>query len=722
MTADESGISYPYGASYSPLMYPEAEWEDDLRLMAEAGMNLVRIGDVHGSWDRLEPRPGAYDFERLTAFYRAAEEFGISALLSTGASCPPLWLAEEHPEVILLSSRGERYPLGSSYHWACIHHPAFLESSDAYAAALAETVRDFPNHFGWQITNEIGFPFNPTREQGALDLYCYCNFSRKAFRDWVRDKYRTLEEVTRAWAWGTTNFVYTSWDQISPPESLPSAWSGVTRWIDWRLFWQHEFTGFAARQHRLLQEHDPDHPTSINTFNFKGYDRFGTFTGLDQWGLAEEVDHIGYDLYPGSGAKLKSRPEHNSIFLDHGRSVSEVTGKAYWLHEVESGPIGGWLLGPDHNTRASDLENYCLEGLGHDVKLMLYMPWKEWAYQPLHWGALVELDGSPTERLEAAGRLGRFLQDRADFLASAHFPPARVAVLESKPNAIFIRGVHDEELLFKAQRGAYRAFWDRGYNVDFLPASRLKVQDLSQYAYLVLPLLGLLDREQAEEIKTFAENGGIVVAFSRSAALDGKGWYHERLPISEWGELFGLERIQPDTLEDPGIVLNGEAYRGFLNRDLLSPDRSTEVLARFADALPAVTASRCGKGLGVYFATQADLGQIERPEDNPLKPVLELLDRRRGIRPLYRLEPDRIERTELDLHLLEDGRTTWLIFANYLDQPEQVTLKLPLEQEPRKIEQIFPQGGIQSFDYQNSQLILSLSFGCKEATILEIQY
>lgn len=722
MSENSSRDGYPYGASYSPLMFPAEEWESDLRLMAEAGMNLVRIGDVHGSWDRLEPRPGEYAFEALRAFYRAAEPYGISALLSTGASCPPLWLAEEHPDVRLLSSRGERYPLGASYHWACIHHPAFLEASDAYAAALAETVRDYPNHFGWQITNEIGFPFNPTREHGILDLYCYCRHSREAFRDWIREKYQTLEELTRAWAWGTTNFVYTSWDQVSPPESLPSAWSGVTRWIDWRLFWQHEFTGFAARQHRLLQEYDPEHPTSINTFNFKGYDRFGTFTGLDQWGLAEVVDHIGYDLYPGSGAKLKTRPEHNSIFLDHGRSVSRVTGKAYWLHEVESGPIGGWLLGPDHNTTSTDLENYCLEGLGHDVKLMLYMPWKEWAYQPLRWGALVELDGSPTERLQAAGRVGGFLQEQADFLARAHPPAARAAVLESKPNAAFIRGVHDEELLFKAQRGAYRAFWDRGYSVDFLPASRLDVQDLSQYAYLVLPMLGLLDRDQAERIKAFVEEGGIVVAFSRSAALDGKGWYHERLPIPAWVDVFGLEGVRPDTLEDPLINLDGVTCRGWMNRDVLTPARSTEVLARFEDALPAVTAARCGKGLGVYIATQADLGQIEQPEDNVLKPVLEILDRRRGIRPPYRLETDRIKRTELDLHLLEDGSSTWLIFTNYLDRHEQVELSLPLEKQPREVREIYPGGGSRPFDHHQSRLSLSVSFGRKEAKILEILY
>jgi beta-galactosidase len=106
----------------------------------------------------------------------------------------------------------------------------------------------------------------------------------------------------------------------------------------------------------LIKSEIPDHPTSINTFNFESYDRFGSVTGLDQWQLVKKVDHIGYDLYPGRGNKLASRPEHTSMFLDHGRSVANITGREFWLHEVESGPIGGWVMGPDHRTDAADIE------------------------------------------------------------------------------------------------------------------------------------------------------------------------------------------------------------------------------------------------------------------------------------------------------------------------------------------------------------------------------
>jgi beta-galactosidase len=125
-----------YGASYSPLVFPEAEWPRDLAGMQSAGMNLIRLGDVHGSWDLIEPQPGLYKLDELDRFYRLAAEYGIEILISTGASGPPLWLAQKYPDVTPLNSRGERYPLGASYHWACISHPGYREALTRYIAKL----------------------------------------------------------------------------------------------------------------------------------------------------------------------------------------------------------------------------------------------------------------------------------------------------------------------------------------------------------------------------------------------------------------------------------------------------------------------------------------------------------------------------------------------------------------------------------------------------------
>jgi beta-galactosidase GanA len=714
----EAERAYPYGASYSPLIYPETAWEADLRRMQAAGMNLVRIGDVHGAWDRIEPQKGHLRLDLLARFYAMAADYGIRVLLSNGTACPPLWLAHAYPDVRLLSNRGERYPLAASYHWACIHHPGYLSEARRYVTALAKFAAQQPNHFGWQISNEIGFPFMPSHGHDELELYCYCEHCKARFRAWVQAKYETLEALTHAWTWSTTAFWYNAWEEVEPPEALPYAWSGVTRWIDWRLFWQDAFADFAGWQHELIRQFDPHHPTSVNTFNFKGHDRFGTFMGLDQWKIAQRVDHVGYDLYPGSGDKLRTRPEHNSIFLDHGRSVSQSVGTEFWLHEMESGPINGWVLGPDHNTGPEEILRNGLEALGHDVKLGIFMPWREWDYQPIRWGALVDLDGTPTARYEAAAEFGHFLQAHADLLLDAHVPRGEVAILETKPNAIFFRGLDQERPLFQAQRGVYRAFWELGYRVDFVTAAQVLEGVAKGYQAIALPLMGLLDADVAEALCDYVERGGLLVGFARCATLDRRGWYHHPLPLPALQAAFGLTNVTADDRADQPVTFGGQTYDGQMKRDLVEPAAETEVLGTFPDGRAAVTLAPFGAGHGLYFATQADVGYVET-ERPLLRPALENVLRRLGIAPEMRLlYPG--EARNLDPHLLRHKNRDLIFVANYLPGRVDATLHLAARGTEARIRQCWPTQKEMTGHLEHGTLRLDLSFQEDKGGVLEI--
>ena len=52
-----------YGSDYNPEQWDRDVWREDVRLMQEAGVNLVSLGIF--SWAQLEPRPGVYEFEWL---------------------------------------------------------------------------------------------------------------------------------------------------------------------------------------------------------------------------------------------------------------------------------------------------------------------------------------------------------------------------------------------------------------------------------------------------------------------------------------------------------------------------------------------------------------------------------------------------------------------------------------------------------------------------------
>ena len=50
-----------FGAAYYPEHWPEDRWEDDIRLMQEAGLTVVRMGEF--AWSTFEPAEGQFNFD-----------------------------------------------------------------------------------------------------------------------------------------------------------------------------------------------------------------------------------------------------------------------------------------------------------------------------------------------------------------------------------------------------------------------------------------------------------------------------------------------------------------------------------------------------------------------------------------------------------------------------------------------------------------------------------
>jgi beta-galactosidase len=84
-----------YGGDYIPEQWPEEVWREDIRLMREAGVNLISLGIF--SWARLEPRPGEYDFAWLDRIMDLLHENGVMVDLATATASPPPWLARRTP-------------------------------------------------------------------------------------------------------------------------------------------------------------------------------------------------------------------------------------------------------------------------------------------------------------------------------------------------------------------------------------------------------------------------------------------------------------------------------------------------------------------------------------------------------------------------------------------------------------------------------------------------
>ena len=87
-----------YGAAYYSEYAPTDRLDEDIRLMKEAGLTVVRVGE--STWSLFEPQDGIFQFEWMDRILDKMYEAGIQVILGTPTYSIPSWMAAEHPEVL----------------------------------------------------------------------------------------------------------------------------------------------------------------------------------------------------------------------------------------------------------------------------------------------------------------------------------------------------------------------------------------------------------------------------------------------------------------------------------------------------------------------------------------------------------------------------------------------------------------------------------------------
>ena len=118
------------------------------------------------------------------------------------------------------------------------------------ARELAERYGKHPALALWHVGNEYG---------GT----CYCDLCAEAFRDWLRARYGSLEEVNTRWYttfWGHT---YTDWSQIETPTRNGER-SLQALLIDYDRFQSDSLLNCYKAEAEALRAATPDVPITTN--------------------------------------------------------------------------------------------------------------------------------------------------------------------------------------------------------------------------------------------------------------------------------------------------------------------------------------------------------------------------------------------------------------------------------------------------------------------------
>ena len=584
-----------HGGDYNPeqwLQSPEI-LDEDMRLMKEAGCNVVSIGIF--SWAMLEPSEGVYDFSWLDNVMDRLAENNIYALLATPSASRPAWMSEKYPEVLRVQPDRVRVLHGRrSNH--CYTSRIYREKTRQINEKLAERYKNHPALIMWHVSNEYGGE-------------CHCELCREAFREWLKNKYHNdLNELNLAWwtaFWGHT---YSSWSQIEPPNTYNGEIGIHGLVLDWKRFVTAQTIDFMKNEIEPLRRITPDIPLTSNFM--------GAYPGLDYWRFAPYLDVISWDSYPQwHGREAVWKTACRTGFL-HDLNRSLKNGKPFMLMEcAPSTPIHpvSKLKRPGMNLLSA------MQAIAHGSDTVQYFQWRKGrgGYEKFH-GAVVDHCGHENTRVfSEVKEIGKTLKE-LDCLAAATVKP-EVAIIYDWENRWAIeefQGLRkDTRDYLNTAQNHYEYFWKNG-----IPADIIEMEcDFSQYKLLIAPMLYMLKPETAWRIEEFTKNGGTFVATYLSGIADQNDLCFLGGFPGPLSDVLGIWSEETDALYDQDKNYVDTDCRSFFKRqqryevklycDLIHT-KTAKTLAvyekDFYAGRPAVTVNDFGKGQAYYIAFRSD--------------------------------------------------------------------------------------------------------------------
>jgi beta-galactosidase len=573
-----------FGGDYNPEQWPESVWQEDVRLMREAGVTMVSVGIF--SWALLEPRPGVYDFGWLDRILDLLHDNGIRVDLGTPTVVPPAWFYRAHSDALPVTADGVRLAFGSR--GAICHSNAdYRTAATTITTKLAERYADHPALAMWHVHNEYGVPVSA----------CYCDSCAAHFRRWLTTTYGTVDAVNEAWGTAFWGQRYAHLDEIDPPRTAATV-GNPGQALDYKRFADATMRENFVAERDILHRLTPGVPVTTNFMV-----ALSQCDSVDYWAWGREVDLVTNDHY----LITDGRRTHVNLAMaaDLTRSVA---GGAPWLLLEHSTSGVNWQ--PRNPAKAPG--QMARNSLGHVARGSegaMFFQWRQSrrGAEKFH-SAMVPHGGTDTRVWREVVELGASLDSLSTLRGTR--TTADVAVLWDWHSwwaqTLDWRPSEDHDPRERAD-AFYEALYDRHLTVDFAHPEA----DLSAYPLVVVPALYLMTEKAGRNVREYVENGGTLVVSYFSGIVDEHDAVHEGAHPGVLRDVLGL------TVEEFSPLLPGQAVRiagpdgseltGDVWTEVVVP-RGAEPVWTYADGLtagqPAVTRNRHGRGTAWYVSTR----------------------------------------------------------------------------------------------------------------------
>ena len=582
-----------YGGDYNPDQWPEEVWDDDVRLMKKAGVNLVSVGIF--SWAKIETSEGVYDFDWLDRIIDKLGEAGIAVDLASATASPPMWLTQAHPEVLWKDYRGDVCQPGARQHWRPTS-PVFREYALKLCRAMAEHYKGNPYVVAWHVSNEYG----------CHNRFDYSEDAEHAFQQWCEERYGTIDAVNDAWGTAFWAQRMNDFSEIVPPRFIGDGnFMNPGKLLDFKRFSSDALKAFYIAERDALAEITPNLPLTTNFM----VSASGSVLDYDDWG--DEVDFVSNDHYfiPGE-AHLDELAFSSSL-------VDGIARKDPWFLMEHSTSAVNWRE-INYRKEPGQLVRDSLAHVAMGADAVCYFQWMQSkaGAEKFH-SAMVPHAGEDSAVFRDVCELGADLNKLSDEgILGSRLAKSRVAVVfdyesewATEHTATPTQHVHhvDEPLAW------FRALADQGVTADVVPVRGA----WDGYEMVVLPSVYLLSEETTRRVRDYVVGGGRLVVTYYTGISDEKDHVWLGGYPGSIRDVVGVrvEEFMPMGNDFTGVPDRLELSNGAVAHDIAdvigSVDESATVLATFKDnpwtgmdGVPAIVANTFGEGRSVYVGAR----------------------------------------------------------------------------------------------------------------------
>jgi len=473
-----------YGAAYYHEYMPAERLDEDIRLMKEAGVSVVRVGE--STWSLFEPKEGVFEFDWMDRIIDKMHRAGIKVILGTPTYSIPAWMAHRYPEVLSVRTRGNKEYYGIRQNMD-FTNPTYRYLCERIIRKMMEHYANHPGIIGYQVDNEV--------EARGVNNHDYF----VGFRHYVKDKFDgNLERLNKSWGLNFWGMNINTWEEFYPRDGV----TNPSYKNEWERYNRKCLADFINWQCGIVDE-------------YKRTDQFVTHCFMPAFHNIDQVESFRGLQYPAINVYHSVQDGQDGQMLAYaGDFMRSVTRGNYIITETNA-QTTGWDSRYQYPPYDGQLRQNVYGHLASGSNMVEYWHWHSNHYgQETYWRGILGHDLQPNRIYNEFAATAKELKKIGKRLVNLQ-----------KANKAAILYSHDSyhALTFMPYRGHWNQYpvemihnvlYRQNIETDIIPCD--KWSDFSGYSLLIIPPLYVATDELLNKIDQFVKNGGQVVMFYKS--------------------------------------------------------------------------------------------------------------------------------------------------------------------------------------------------------------